>query len=63
MHLCSILSFQSFASFKIEETLFMEIILYRIAEGCAEAIISVSLLSKALRSSQATCSSDILKRY
>ena len=33
---------------------------YLIADGCAEDIISVSLRSKAFKSSQATCSSDIL---
>jgi len=32
-----------------------------IADGCAEDIISVSLLSNAFKSSQATCSNDILQ--
>ena len=35
--------------------------LYLIADGCAEDIISVSLLSNAFKSSQATCSNDILQ--
>ena len=36
------------------------VVTYLIADGCAEDIISVSLRSKAFKSSQATCSSDIL---
>ena len=35
--------------------------MYLIADGCAEDIISVSLLSNAFKSSQATCSKDILR--
>ena len=35
--------------------------MYLIADGCAEDIISVSLLSNAFKSSQATCSNDILQ--